>query len=358
MKPQDKILVIDDDLLQLKIIQNILASENYDVCFANNGAQGIQKAFEYNPDLILCDIKMGAIDGHHVFNVLKESSLLDQVPFMFMTSNSELKDIRTGLDLGADDYFIKPLDNEVLMKSIKKRLNKFRKLKEIGKQEFNTLFKITPNGIFLFDGDIIFNVNPALQNMTGRNGENLKFKTIEELIDTVSYLSIEDKINRCSMGLLDSFKEKVFLKTAKMGLIEVNLHVSVYEKFSTYSLMLGLITPMHDEGDGNDGFLSGVHGVLKQGKVVVNETFERHLTEVLRKTDTNLECCGHGFFSRREIEVLCLSMEGLPMKQIADKLSISDRTVEKHRANLMERTNSKNMIEVIVFALRNNLIEI
>jgi DNA-binding NarL/FixJ family response regulator len=51
-------------------------------------------------------------------------------------------------------------------------------------------------------------------------------------------------------------------------------------------------------------------------------------------------------------------MEGLPMKQIADKLSISDRTVEKHRANLMVKTNSKNMIEVIVFALRNNLIEI
>ena len=64
------------------------------------------------------------------------------------------------------------------------------------------------------------------------------------------------------------------------------------------------------------------------------------------------------FFSKRENQVLCLSMEGLPTKIIADKLSISDRTVEKHRSRLMEKTNSNNMIEVIIFSLRNNLMEI
>jgi DNA-binding NarL/FixJ family response regulator len=51
-------------------------------------------------------------------------------------------------------------------------------------------------------------------------------------------------------------------------------------------------------------------------------------------------------------------MEGLPIKIIADKLSISDRTVEKYRTKMMEKSGSSNMIEVIIFALKNRLIEI
>jgi len=358
MKLQNKILVIEDDPIQSKIIHNILTSENYDVCVANNGALGIQKAFEYNPDLILCDIIMNPIDGYQVYNVLKESSLLDQVPFIFITGNSDLNDIRRGMILGADDYFVKPFKNEDLVITIEKRLRKYRKLKEIGKREFNTVFRISPNGIFLFDGNAILNVNPAMIEMVGVNEEQLKYKTLEDLIDPVSYFKIEEKINRCSKGLLDSFAVNVFLKTAKMGLIEVRLHISVYERFSSYSLMLGLFAPFPDGGEENDAFLSGVFGKLKKEKVLVNESFERNLTQVLVNPGVKVECRGQGFFSKREIEILCLSMEGLPMKQIADKLSISDRTVEKHRSNLMVRTNSKNMIEVIIFALRNNLIEI
>ncbi|BBE20872.1 two-component response regulator [Aquipluma nitroreducens] len=358
MKFKNKILVIDDDPIQSKIIHDILTSQNYDVCLAKNGAMGIQKAFEYNPDLILCDIIMNPIDGYQVYNVLKESSLLDQVPFIFITSNSDLNDIRRGMILGADDYFVKPFKSEELIITIEKRLRKYLKLKEIGKREFNTVFRISPNGIFLFDGNAIINVNPALIEMLGLNSDQLKYKTIEDFIDTVSYLKIEEKINQCSKGILDSFTENVFLKTKEKGLLEACLHISVYERFSSYSLMLGLFTPIQDNSDENDGFLSGVFGKLKKEKMVVNESFERNLTQVLAHPDVKVECRGHGFFSKREIEVLCLSMEGLPMKQIADKLSISDRTVEKHRANLMEKTNSKNMIEVIVFALRNNLIEI
>jgi DNA-binding NarL/FixJ family response regulator len=63
-------------------------------------------------------------------------------------------------------------------------------------------------------------------------------------------------------------------------------------------------------------------------------------------------------FTAREIQVLNLSMEGLSIKVIAERLNISDRTVEKHRTRLMVKTGASNMIEVIVFALKHNLIEI
>jgi DNA-binding NarL/FixJ family response regulator len=56
--------------------------------------------------------------------------------------------------------------------------------------------------------------------------------------------------------------------------------------------------------------------------------------------------------------VLKLSCQGLPIKIIADELCISDRTVEKHRASLMEKTGSKNIVEVIIYALKNDLVEL
>jgi len=353
MKTQKRILVIDDDPIQLKIIQNILTSKNYDVCVTNNGALGIQKAFEYNPDLILCDINMNAFDGYQVYNVLKESSLIDQVPFIFISGNSELQDIRFGLDLGADDYFVKPLNAESLVLTIEKKISKFSKLKEVGKHEFKALFQLSPDGIFLFDEQVIFDANPALIQFLGMEGKSLTSYSIENVIDPVSFPAIEERIHRCSKGLLNSFSETVFLKTEDQKKIKVKLFVSVYEKFNGYSLMIGLITHFGYKEE-TDGFESDVLRVLKKENVFANSLTGKQLSEISQKQAEQTQ----GFFSRRETEVLCLSMEGLPTKLIADKLSISDRTVEKHRANLMEKTNSKNIIEVIVFALRHNLIDV
>lgn len=358
MKLRNKILVIEDNVLVSRTIYHVLTIEDFDVCIANNGAQGIQKAFEYNPDLILCDILMDPIDGYQVFNVLKESSLIDHIPFIFITSNSELQDIRLGLDLGVDDYFVKPFNNEDLVRSIRKRLSKYNKLKEIGRREFKALFEIAPYGIFLFDGNVIFDSNPAMSKMFGSNLSAINYRSIEEILDKRSFHCIEEKITRCSKGLQDSFNEKIRLNSLNGGSNEVNLFVTVYEKYSGYSLMLGLIIPTHTGEKADDEFASGVIGALKKENITISESLGRRLAEVFQRHEIDVDRQAQDFFSKRETEVLCLSMEGLPMKIIADKLSISDRTVEKHRANLMEKTKSKNMIEVIVFALKNNLIEI
>jgi len=353
MKLQNKILVIEDDLIQSKILHNILVSENYDVCVANNGAMGIQKAFEYNPDLILCDINMDSINGYQVYNVLKESSLIDQIPFIFISGNSELDEIRIGLDLGAEDYFVKPYHVDVLIQSIARRLSRFKKLKEISKRQFNALFQVSPNGIFLFDEHVIFDANPALIQILGMEGKSLTSYSLSDVIDPISFNALEERINRCSKGLLNSFSETVFLRSESKNKTKVKLFVSVYEKFTGYSLMIGLVTHYKNINEAQS-FENELLKALKKENLVANESNEEKHPEIHQKLTEQVP----GFFSKRETEILCLSMEGLPTKLIADRLSISDRTVEKHRANLMEKTNSKNIIEVIVFALRHNLIEV
>jgi len=234
-----KILVIEDDPRLGKTIKNVLSIQGYDVCYADNGASGIQKAFEYNPDLILCDIMMNPIDGIQVYNVLKESSLIDQVPFIFITGNSDLEDIRFGMDLGADDYFVKPFDNDRLIKAIEKRLDKYRILRETGKQKFKVLFKLSPNGIFLFDGNVIYEANPSLIKVLELQQDNITSYTIEDLFDQDSYLRIKEKIARCSSGLLNNFSEAVTMVGKNGKKFDVSLYISIYERYSGHSLMIG-----------------------------------------------------------------------------------------------------------------------
>ncbi|MFA5328303.1 MAG: response regulator [Prolixibacteraceae bacterium] len=358
MKLQTKILVIEDDARLAKTIENILELHEFDVCIAPNGAIGIQKTFEYNPDLILCDINMDPIDGYQVYNVLKESSVLDQVPFIFITANSNLQDIRFGMDLGADDYFVKPFDNDGLINSIERRLSKYRKLKEIGKREFKALFKLSPNGIFMFNGDLIFDANPAMKQILGFEPDHFPTHSFENILDPKSFKAIQEKIQRCSKGILKSFHEDVSILSKNGEKQKVMLYVSVYEKYSGYSLMIGFVIPKTGKENDGEVFISDIVKVLKKENVVVTDSLGEQLTNIFKQHNLKIKAQNNEYFSDRENQVLCLSMEGLPIKLIADKLSISDRTVEKHRTKLMEKTGSGNMIEVIVFALRNNLINI
>ena len=359
MKTRTRILVIEDDKTLAKTISNVLGLQDYDICLATNGALGIQKAFEYNPDLILCDIKMDPIDGYQVYNVLKESSIIDTIPFIFITGSCDVQEIRFGMDLGADDYFVKPFNNNDLVAAIEKRLSKFKTLTEIGKREFKALFKLSPNEIFLFDGHAIHDANPALVKTLEINPAKISSYTMKDFLSPLSFFDIEEKIRRCSKGLLNTFSENITIVSQSGSETEVTLHVSVYERYTSYSLMIGFLTKISSlKGAENDVIFSDILHILKKEKVSVTDSLGEKLAAVFKKHSLSFNKQTNNFFSKRENQVLCLSLEGLPTKIIADKLSISDRTVEKHRARLMEKTNSKNMIEVIVFSLRNNLLEI
>jgi len=359
MNAQTNILIIDDDQRLGRTIENVLKSNGYDVCYANSGALGIQKAFEYNPDLILCDVNMDPVDGYQVYNVLKESSLIDRIPFIFITGNSDLQDIRFGLNLGVDDYFVKPFDNNNLISSIEKRLSKYRKLKEIGKNEFNALFKISPYGIFLFKGDMIFDANQALIKMLELDEKKISSYSIDEIFDTASLHSVKESIDKCSKGLLSSISQNVILVSKNGHKSQALFSVSVYEKYSNRSLMMGLLLlNSSDKDTENDVYISEILRIFKKENIEVTEAMGKKLTDIFKIHTIKVKQQLDSIFSDRENQVLHLSMEGLPIKMIADRLLISDRTVEKHRSSMMAKTNSNNMIEVIIYALRNNLIDI
>lgn len=360
MSFQQKILIIEDDQELGKTIQNILYFHGFDVCNTNNGASGIQKAFEYNPDLILCDVNMYPIDGYQVYHVLKESSMLDRIPFIFLTANSNSEDIRHGMDLGADDYFTKPFYSENLVRSIETRLHKFESIREAAIHEFNTLFQLSPNGIIVFDEKVIKKANPAILNVLKLDQQDVLNLKLDSIFENSSLQKIKGWIKQYSNGVNGSFNDQIILTDISGEKIKTNLIISEYEKYSDFYLFIGIFSPESPVNNHsvNDVLAKEVCNLLKRERITITESLGEKITNIFKQRTVNYNTQSNSLFSKRENQVLCLSMEGLPIKVIADKLSISDRTVEKHRTRLMEKTGAKNIIEVIIYSLKNRLIEI
>lgn len=119
-----KILVIEDEELLRSSLIELLEIEDYEVIGAKDGVDGVQKAVDELPDLIICDIMMPRMNGYEVIKNLKENPLTETIPFIFLTAKADKVDSRFGMDLGADDYLTKPFNKTDLYNSISSRIKK------------------------------------------------------------------------------------------------------------------------------------------------------------------------------------------------------------------------------------------
>lgn len=130
-----KILIIEDDELLRNNTAELLELSGYEVITASNGEEGIGQAKQEAPDLIICDIMMPKMDGYQVLESMMGDEKTRYIPFIFLTAKTEHKEIRKGMDMGADDYLTKPFDEADLLNSIEGRLEKAKFL--LGKEEKN-----------------------------------------------------------------------------------------------------------------------------------------------------------------------------------------------------------------------------
>lgn len=114
------ILLIEDTSAILENLTEYLKIEGYNVLGANNGKKGIEMAVEFLPDLIICDALMPGMNGHEVLQKLLSTAKTADIPFIFSTSMSEIIDRETALQMGADDYLVKPFELHTLLVIIRK----------------------------------------------------------------------------------------------------------------------------------------------------------------------------------------------------------------------------------------------
>jgi DNA-binding response OmpR family regulator len=125
-----KILIIEDNLEVRENTAEIIELASYKVITAENGKTGVEMALKEHPDLIVCDIMMPVLDGYGVYHLLSKHKETAVIPFIFLTAKSEKADFRKGMEMGADDYIMKPFDGIELLRAIEIRLKKNELLKE------------------------------------------------------------------------------------------------------------------------------------------------------------------------------------------------------------------------------------
>ena len=119
-----RILVIDDEAKLRKQFVALLSLEGFTVIEARNGREGVELARKEKPDLVVCDITMPEMNGHRVLETLRAEALTAHLPFIFLTGWNEKEDLRTGMNLGADDYLVKPVDPAEFISSVQARLRR------------------------------------------------------------------------------------------------------------------------------------------------------------------------------------------------------------------------------------------
>ncbi|NLX08214.1 MAG: hybrid sensor histidine kinase/response regulator [Chloroflexi bacterium] len=134
-----KILVIEDELALLEEVLDILWFEDFEAIGAENGLDGVEKARQFLPDLIICDIMMPKLDGYGVLEELRAQPETGAIPFIFLTALADHSDRRKGMNLGADDFLTKPFSNDELLTAIRTRLDKQAAFDAVYQDRLDTL---------------------------------------------------------------------------------------------------------------------------------------------------------------------------------------------------------------------------
>jgi len=120
-----RILIIEDETPMRTALADILADEGYRVLTAVDGESGLKKAVDEKPDLVLLDIMMPRLDGYAVCSELRR--LENAVPVLMLTAKGMIEDRVKGLDVGADDYLVKPFSTEELLARVRALLRRSQK---------------------------------------------------------------------------------------------------------------------------------------------------------------------------------------------------------------------------------------
>jgi len=116
---KEKILIVDDEPDILELIKYNLSKEGYSIDCAKSGEEALEKSQSHDYDLIILDLMLPGRDGLDVCKVLKNSPRTSNVPIIMLTAKGEDADIVSGLEVGADDYVVKPFSPRVLLARIK-----------------------------------------------------------------------------------------------------------------------------------------------------------------------------------------------------------------------------------------------
>jgi CheY-like chemotaxis protein len=163
IKPQPRILIVDDQPINIKIVQRKIEKAGMEVLVAGNGHECIRIVEAEKPDIILLDIMMPEMDGIETCRKLKENPDTAEIPIIFITAKSAKEDVLTGLDTGAVDYITKPLELDETLARIRTQL----RVREMHRENLDLLDRLSEMRRTSTVGAITQGIAHNLNNLLG-----------------------------------------------------------------------------------------------------------------------------------------------------------------------------------------------
>lgn len=153
------ILIVEDDLSTYKLLEKILELYGFKAMIATNGKEGLELFIGNDFDLIISDISMPVMDGYELLEHIRESNRGQAIPFIFLTSSGDPDFMRRAMNLGADDFIIKPFQPEDLLNAINTRFKRNKVMSELFKKEVKDEIESLKKQLFYNIGTEVANKN-------------------------------------------------------------------------------------------------------------------------------------------------------------------------------------------------------
>ncbi|MFH0867240.1 MAG: response regulator [Bacteroidota bacterium] len=360
-----KILLIEDDKTLRENTAIFLRKAGFEVETARDGELGMQKVLEFFPCLIICDIMMPKLNGYELFEVLQSNPSTAIIPFVFQTAKSEKEDIRKGMQLGADDYITKPYNFQELLESVNTRLEKHEKLLKFYEDKYKTLIENPISGVFIYQEDRFVHVNRKFAGMFGYAEKEMLQKGFDDIVSGEDRAMVNDKIQQLLMNITPGFDIEIYGLRKDGSQLMIELYGGLTKINGETALMGNALSKGPGEITDVENFLLkniDKNELEKAIQVIARDgSYFSGITVSVKKQDKPViikDDSGHTKLSKRELEVLRHIAHGLKNHEIAEKMFVSQRTADWHRANLISKTGSKNTADLIMYAVKYKLVEL
>jgi transcriptional regulator with GAF, ATPase, and Fis domain len=245
MNQDNTILIVDDEKIARDVLKGLLINQGYNLEFATNGVEGLEKAKEFVPDLILLDVMMADLDGYEVCRKLRNDPILAEVPIIMITNLGEDKEHRLqGIEAGADDFIDKDFDTIELQARIRTiiRLNRYRRFLKISQElesknyQLSALYDITKTLNSGGELDVILkSMNQKIKELMNAELSLILFYDNEAMKFYIPLLSLEPKESAfCSNQLRFSIATNIAEWVFQEGNSALIYDLSTNKKFDKY----------------------------------------------------------------------------------------------------------------------------
>jgi DNA-binding NarL/FixJ family response regulator len=184
------ILVIEDEPEMRRNLVRLLQLEGFHTRGVANGRDALEALRQQTPQLVLCDVMMPEMDGHEFLRRIRLEPAWQSIPFIFLTAKSDRSDLRSGMNLGADDYLTKPVDNDELIAAVTARLHRARQTHRPGfDPDFSSPAPLLVLGLSPREAEVLLWVvqgktNPEIATILGISEETVK-KHMKQVLATL-----------------------------------------------------------------------------------------------------------------------------------------------------------------------------